>query len=352
VEDPLEQALEAQLNAGAPSAVARLEASTLDRCWAGAAGRVAHDDPRDLRADDAFRIASVSKHVTATVAVMLDRRGVLGLDQPLADQLDRELLHRWRRFPDLPATTPRELLSHTAGLPSYFDPQFVARAARNPKRRWEPVELVDEALTATLPLFEPGRGFSYSDTGYVLAGILIEQRNGQPLHAVYRSLVFEPAGMESTWLEGYEPSRRPRIAHHYADGLDLATVSPTIDWAGGGLVSTTADLSRFLSALWAGELIDSTAFQELTRWTPNASFPPGHALRYDRYGLGLGSIRIDTTELLGHTGFIGAFGFYEPESGATFAGTHNASAVSRWPLVEALCSELNAWQHPSESPRS
>jgi CubicO group peptidase (beta-lactamase class C family) len=222
---------------------------------------------------------------------MLDKRGALGLDQPLGDQLDHELLHRWKRFPDLPETTPRQLLSHTAGLPSYFDPQFVARAAADPGRRWEPVELADQALMTSLPLFEPGRGFSYSDTGYVLTGILIERRTRQALHAVCRNLVFDPAGMESTWLEGHEPPRHPRIAHHYAGDLDMASVSPTIDWAGGGLVSTTADLSRFLTALWSGRLIDSTALQELTRWTPGASFPPGHGLRYDRYGLGLGSIQ-------------------------------------------------------------
>jgi D-alanyl-D-alanine carboxypeptidase len=135
----------------------------------------------------------------------------------------------------------------------------------------------------------------------------------------------------------------PRIAHHYAGDLDMASVSPTIDWAGGGLASTTADLSRFLTALWSGRLIDSTALQELTRWTPGTSFPPGHGLRYDRYGLGLGSIRVGKTELLGHTGYLGAFAFYQPDSGATLTGTHNASAVSRWPLVEALCSELHAW---------
>jgi D-alanyl-D-alanine carboxypeptidase len=305
---------------------------------------LAHDDERQLRADDAFRVASVSKSATATVALMLDRRGVLGLDEPLGDQLARELLVRWKRFPALAATTPRQLLSHTAGLPSYFNPEFVARAAQDPGRRWEPLDLADEALGNSVPLFEPGRGFSYSDTGYVLTGILIEQRTGRALHAVYRDLVFDRAGMESTWLEGHEQPLHDRIAHHYADSLDMASVTPTIDWAGGGLVSTTADLSRFLRALWSGDLIDSTAIDELTRWTPGASFPPGHALRYDRYGLGLGSITIDTTELLGHTGYIGAFAFYQPESGATLTGTHNASGVSRWPLVEALCSQLRAWQ--------
>ena len=334
-----------QVSLGAPSAVARLEILALDRCWAGAAGRLARDDPPQLDAEDAFRVASVSKHVTATVAVVLDQRAVLGLDEPLGDQLDQELVLRWQRFPALAMTTPRQLLSHTAGLPSYFDPQFVKRAAQDPGRRWKPVELADEALTASEPLFEADRGFSYSDTGYVLTGILIEQLTGQPLHAVYRDLVLDPAGMGSTWLEGYEPARHPRVAHHYAEDLDMTLVSPTIDWAGGGLVSTTADLSKFLSALWSGDLIDSSALEQLTHWTPGARFPPGHALRYDRYGLGLGSITVDGTELLGHTGYVGAFAFYEPESGATLTGTHNASGVSRWPLVEALCSQLRAWQN-------
>ena len=109
-------------------------------------------------------------------------------------------------------------------------------------------------------------------------------------------------------------------------------------------MSTTADLSRFLRALFSGALIESTSLEQLTRWTPGASFPPGHALRYDRYGLGLGGITIGTTELVGHTGFVGAFAFYDPDSGATLTGTHNASGVSRWPLVEALCSQLRAWQ--------
>jgi len=343
-EEPLQRALEAQVGAGAPSAVAKLEVSTLDRSWAGAAGHLARDDPRQLRADDAFRIASVTKLVTATVAVILDRRGVFGLDEPLGDQLSQELLLRWDRFP-LGATTPRQLLSHTAGLPSYFDPDFVTQAVKDARPRWEPIELVDEALTDSVPLFEPGRGFSYSDTGYVLTGLLIEERTGRPLHAAYRDLVFVPAGMDSTWLEGYEPPRHPRVAHHYADGLDMASVTPTIDWAGGGLVSTTADLFKFLGALWSGDLIDSPVVEQLARWTPGASFPPGHALRYDRYGLGLGCITIDSTELLGHTGYVGAFAFYQPESGSTLAGTHNASAVSRWPLVEALCAELRAWQN-------
>jgi CubicO group peptidase (beta-lactamase class C family) len=120
----------------------------------------------------------------------------------------------------------------------------------------------------------------------VVAGILMEQATGRPLHEVHRELVFDPLGMNTTWLEGHEPARTPDTAHHYSGELDWTTISATIDWPGGGLVTTTPDLTRFVRALWSERTIGSRALDELTRWTPAASFPPGHALRYERYGWG------------------------------------------------------------------
>jgi D-alanyl-D-alanine carboxypeptidase len=79
---------------------------------------------------------------------------------------------------------------------------FAARLRENPGRAWRPAELVDHAATYGTPRFPPGRGFEYCDTGYVVTGILVEQATGLPLHQVYRELVFDPAGMDSTWLEG------------------------------------------------------------------------------------------------------------------------------------------------------
>jgi CubicO group peptidase (beta-lactamase class C family) len=67
----------------------------------------------------------------------------------------------------------------------------------------------------------------------VIAGILVEHVTGRPLHEVYRELVFDPLGMEGTWLEGHEPPRQREVAHHYSDELDWTTIAPTIDWAGG-----------------------------------------------------------------------------------------------------------------------
>jgi hypothetical protein len=93
-------------------------------------------------------------------------------------------------------------------------------------------------------------------------------------------------------------------------------------------------------ALWSEQIVDSRALDELRRWMPAASFPPGHALRYERYGVGMGTNTVEGVELLGHTGFIGAFAFHAPEYDAVLAATHNASQVDRWPLVAALCREL------------
>ena len=337
----LQAALEAQVAAGAPGAVARIEAPRAGLTWGGAAGYLARGDSRALRPDDAFRAASVTKSVTAAVAVRLAHQGRLALDEPLAGQLAPELLDRWSALDSLPRTTPRQLLAHTSGLPNYFtDEAFAARLRAEPGRAWRPAELVDHAAAYGTPRFPPGRGFEYCDTGYVVAGILVEQVTGQPLHQVYRELVFDPAGMDSTWLEGHEPARTPEVARHYSDELDWTTISPTIDWAGGGLVTTTADLARFVRALWSERILGARALGELTRWTPGASFPPGHRLRYQHYGLGMGTNTVEGVELIGHTGFIGAFAFHAPRYDAVLTGTHNASHVDRWPLVAALCREL------------
>ena len=131
----LQAAVEAQVAAGAPGALARIEAPRAGLTWGGSAGYLARGKSRALRPDDAFRAASVTKSVTATVAVSLAHQGRLALDEPLAGQLAPELLHRWRALDDLPRTTPRQLLAHTSGLPNYFtDEAFAARLRQEPGR--------------------------------------------------------------------------------------------------------------------------------------------------------------------------------------------------------------------------
>ena len=277
----LRAALDAQVEAGAPSALARLEAPRGELIWTDASGQLSRDESRALRPNDAFRIASTTKNVTAVVVVRLAEGGRLALDEPLGDQLSSDLLHRWGVWKDLPKITPRQLLAHTSGLPNYFgEDSFLELLRTQPERVWRPVELVDHAAENGTPTFHPGEGFSYSDTGFVVAGILVEEVTGRSLDEVYRELVFAPLGMEETWLEGHEQARASEVAHHYTGVLDWTSISPTIDWAGGGLITTLQDLARFVGGLWDGRLVGADGREEMMRWTPDISFPPESPLRY------------------------------------------------------------------------
>jgi CubicO group peptidase (beta-lactamase class C family) len=328
---------------GAPGALARIEAPRAGLTWGGSAGYLAHRNSRALRPDDAFRAASVTKNVTAAVTVQLAHQGRLVLDEPLADQLARELLHRWRALDVLPRTTPRarQLLAHTSSLPNYFtDEVFAARLREEPGRTWRPAELVDHAAAYGTPHFPPGRGFS---TPTLATWSPESSWSRRPADRSTRFIACSSSTRSGRTRPGGKVTslRGHRKRHTITRASSIGQRSPDDRlgrrWArhdrarpvalrACALVGTAPRLSRVLG--------------ELKRWTPAASFPPGHALRYERYGLGTGTNTVEGVELLGHTGFIGAFAFHAPEYDAVLAGTHNASHVDRWPLVAALCREL------------
>ncbi len=170
----------------------------------------------------------------------------------------------------------------------------------------------------------------------MLAGLIIESLASRPLHEAYRDLVLDPAGMADTWLESSgEAPRRPDIASHDLDGHDITDMDPTVDWAGGGLVSTAADLAAFLRALTRGQLVSSRAWTDMTRWQPG---PEGY---YDDYGLGLGRYTFPAGQVVGHHGVWGAFAFWSPELDAIITGTVNTGKVDRRPLLGAVVRALN-----------
>jgi D-alanyl-D-alanine carboxypeptidase len=141
-----------------------------------------------------------------------------------------------------------------------------------------PADLVDLAAAGAPPTSPPGTARSDTDTGFLLTGLVIEALTRRPLQEAYRELVLDPAGMADTWLESSdEAPRRRDIAAHDLDGHDITGMDPTVDWAGGGLVSTAADLAAFLRALTRGQLVRTHAWSEMTRWHPG---PAGY---YDDY---------------------------------------------------------------------
>jgi D-alanyl-D-alanine carboxypeptidase len=298
------------------------------------------DDRGGLDPEVAFRIASVTKMMTATALLALADQGRCRLDDPTGRYLPSDLLDRFRDSQGrayAAAITLRQLLDHTSGLPNFFSQPPILEAVQHGggRRRFTPADLVDLAVAGEPPTSPPGTARAYTDTGFLLAGLIIQALTGRPLQEAYRELVLDPAGMADTWLESSdEPPRRGDIASHDFEGHDITDMDPTVDWAGGGLVSTAADLAAFLRALTRGQLVSARAWREMTRWQPG---PEGF---YDDYGLGLGRYRFPAAQVIGHHGVWGAFAFWCPELDAFITGTISTGRVDRRALLGAVVRAL------------
>jgi D-alanyl-D-alanine carboxypeptidase len=316
----------------------RVETPRRPEGWTRAA-TTHHDDHGALDTDVAFRIASVTKMMTATALLARADQGRCRLDDPTGRYLPSDLVDRFHDSTGHAygaAITLRQLLDHTSGLPNFFSQPPILEAVRQGggRRRFTPADLVDLAVAGEPPTLPPGTARSYTDTGFLLAGLVIEALTGRPLQEAYRELVLDSAGMTATWLESSDEPPRRHIAPHDFEGHDITDMDPTVDWAGGGLVSTAADLAGFLRALTRGRLVSADAWREMTRWQPG---PEGF---YDDYGLGLGRYRFPAAQVIGHHGVWGAFAFSSPELDAVITGTINTGRVDRRPLLEAVVRAL------------
>ena len=259
-------------------------------------------------------IGSTTKTFVAVVVLQLAQEGKIDLGATVDSFL-----------PDLPAAsriTTRQLLQHTSGLNEYLDSKAVLDDAR---REWGARELIAVAV-AKGPVAEPGAGFHYSNTNYLLLGEIIEKVTSRPWYAEVRSRIIEPLGLRHTGYSG-EPSA-PRLGTGYVirDGRFVEATDrwhPSIGGAAGGMYSTTADLMAFTLALFEGNLLDARHAAEMR------TFVAGEDYGYVRhaYGLGLERYTLNNLTVLGHmgTGSVhSAFIGYDPTSRVAVAVQINA----------------------------
>lgn len=346
VASAVQAALDRCVAVGSPGAILAIDAPPLGIAFSGASGLFAKGQSRLLRSDDPFRAASVTKAVTA---VRLAAEGYWELDGPITPLLPSNLvvlLRDLEGLQDIDALTIRRLLNHTSGLPDYFfREQFQARVQKDPNRMWQPAELVAAAIEGNRLAFLPGTDFSYGDTGYVLVGLAIERLLDRPLAEAYRSLIFGPLRMDSTYLEWHEPPRGSEVSHHYDGQRDLLPLNMSFDWAGGGLVTTADDLVKFLRGLFGGALFGQRCQRwsmELTAWHDGLRWPPDSSAQYLRYGLGIGVNLACGEEIIGATGVWGAFAYFWPAGGAAIAGTVNLRGADRSTLLHAVICALRS----------
>jgi D-alanyl-D-alanine carboxypeptidase len=264
--DVLKDAVESLVDAGAPGAIGYTRTGDTRRYAAAGYADVARREPADPRMR--FRIASNTKAFTAAVVLQLAGEKRLSLDAPVATWLPR-----------IPGDiTVRQLLNHTSGLydptkePSFWTPYlsgdrgFVHR----------PRDIVTRALAHD-------RVSGYSNTNYLVAGLLIEEVTGRSATWEMYRRILVPLHLVHTSFPTVDPRMHGRHLHGYAlDGTDLTVFSPSYDWTAGALVSTVDELAKFHRSLFDGTLLGPAEIAEMKR-----------TVVVDRVSMGLGVDRID-----------------------------------------------------------
>ncbi|MFD9945298.1 serine hydrolase domain-containing protein [Nonomuraea sp. NPDC059023] len=257
-----------------------------DELWAGAAGKADTATGAPMRAGMYHRIGSVSKMFVATAILRLVDRGRIGLDRPV-EEYAPGLLGGDRRI------TVRMLLNHTSHLPDHLNWLYAGahvsvellRLSALPK-----TQLVKGALLAErtgVPGQLPG---VYSNTGYVVLGLLLEKVTGEPAERFITREVIRRAGLGQTFYPRGAELPRPH-ARAYSDlgGLlktpgDFSTYDVSALSMAGDLVATMPDVNRFLAALLSGRLVSPASLAEMKKTVPVAAAP---GLAGDPYGFGI-----------------------------------------------------------------
>jgi D-alanyl-D-alanine carboxypeptidase len=226
---------------------------------------------------DRFHVASVTKLFVATVILQLAAEGTLSLD---------DTVEQWMPLlvPDGEHMTLRHLLNHTSGVYNYLDDGFVDLALHDRRRIWSQQELAMRGAIGP-PYFspgEPGRWY-YSNTNYVLLGMVVEHATGTSLAQQVRWRILDPLGLHDTFFEPYETTSGG-VAPGYLGYEDVSDMNMSIVWGAGGIVSTAEDLSRFARALFDGELLGPAEMQEMHRFV---SVDGAWGTQHLVYGLGL-----------------------------------------------------------------
>ncbi|GAA2449401.1 serine hydrolase domain-containing protein [Streptomyces mauvecolor] len=272
--------------------------------------------------DGQVRIGSNTKTFTAVVVLQLVGEGEVGLDAPVDTYLPG--LVRGDGI-DGRRITVRQLLQHTSGLPEYGD-HLDDHALQD--QYYDPRDLLDIALRHKAH-FVPGAKWEYSNTNYLLAGLIVQKVTGRPLAEEMDRRVIKRIGLRHTYfpVPGDRTIREPQPKGYYQDEAgaplrDFTDIDPSWGWAAGQLISTNSDVNRFFGALLAGRLLPAAQLAQMRTTVPVGAGGAG-------YGLGLMSRPLSCGGVYwGHGGDIPG---YETRGGVTDDGRAVSVAVTEIP---------------------
>jgi len=282
---------------------------------------------------------SVGKTYFAALALQLVSEGKLDLDAPISRYLGQE---SWfARLPNADRIRVRHLMNHTSGLIRYeFGDAFTRQLGAQPDRVWRPEELVAFIFDQRAP-FAPGEGWEYSDTNYIVLGMILEKITGSSVYAEVERRFLRPLSLTHTvpsdrrviagLAQGYAGAENPfggTDAMILPDGR--FAINPQFEWTGGGMASTTEDLARWAFALYGGNVLRPSELASMLQGVPAPLGPQGTT-----YGLGVIVRPLQAGTTWGHSGFFPGYlteMMYFPADRWAVAVQVNSSAAPRGSL--------------------
>ncbi len=284
------------------------------------------DQPAQI--DSPYHSASIGKTMNAAVYGMLVDEGKVSYEDRIDRWLDDDVLEGLFRVDGTNYShqvTVRHLLSHTSGVGDYFEGPVISgktmleQIHSHPDLSFTPEQLLAFTRDNQQPVGKPGEQFYYSDTGYVLLGLILEAIEQKPYADILDDRIFNPLGMSDSYLF-VDNAKSSDILGLYINGIDYShRKALSVDWSGGGVITTMQDLLTFMKALEYGALLSDDAYSQMTGFTH----------RYEKgiyYGIGmmyfdfseLSFLLGSMTDVYGAVGATGTYALYDKENETFF----------------------------------
>ncbi|PHD55044.1 D-alanyl-D-alanine carboxypeptidase [Bacillus toyonensis] len=306
----VKNAIRDALQLGYPGILANI--SKGGKTWSYAAGIADVRTKKPMKADFRFRIGSVTKTFIATVLLQLSGENRLNLEDSIEKWLPGVIQGNGY---DGNQITIRQILNHTSGIADYMNSKDFD--IMDTKKSYTAEEFVKMGISLP-PEFAPGKGWSYSNTGYVLLGILIEKVTGNSYAEEIENRIIEPLDLSNTFLPGNSsviPGTKHARGYIQLDGAselkDVTYINPGS--SDGDMISTADDLNKFFSYLLSGKLLKEQQLKEMLTTVPTDREGTG-------YGLGIVEFKLPNgVSVWGHRGSVLGFSTFV---GGTLGGKH------------------------------
>lgn len=272
-----------------------------------AVGHSDRDKKTAMKPTDRMLAGSVGKTFALATALQLIKEGKIGLDDKIEKYFGKEAW--FDRLPNARDITVRQLMNHTSGLVRYeFKETFTKDLTANPMKVWTPEERL-AYLFGEKAAFEAGKGWDYSDTNYIVLGMIIEKVTGKRFYDEANRRVIKPLKLSNTIpqkgpkmkgvVQGYAGSNNPFGGKDAMIENGKFVVNPQLEWTGGGYASTSEDLARWAKMMYEGKAFDASLLPQVLDGVAAPMLG-----RDTEYGLGVIIRQTVAGQSYGHTGFF------------------------------------------------